>query len=54
MIRAAETIQMTDTGRQRRYNEDSMYVRAPVFVVAAKLVCSIVVRVSAMQNALSD
>ena len=34
MIRAAETIQMTDTGRQRRDNEDSMYVRAPVFVVA--------------------
>lgn len=34
MIRAAETIQMTDTGRQRRENEDSMYVRAPVFVVA--------------------
>jgi protein phosphatase len=34
MIRAAETIQMTDTGRQRRDNEDSMYARAPVFVVA--------------------
>ena len=34
MIRAAETIQMTDTGRQRRDNEDSMFVRAPVFVVA--------------------
>jgi PPM family protein phosphatase len=34
MIRAAETIQLTDTGRQRRDNEDSMYVRAPVFVVA--------------------
>jgi PPM family protein phosphatase len=34
MIRAAETIQKTDTGRQRRDNEDSMYARAPVFVVA--------------------
>jgi protein phosphatase len=34
MIRAAETIQLTDTGRQRRDNEDSMYARAPVFVVA--------------------
>jgi protein phosphatase len=34
MIRAAETTQMTDTGRQRRDNEDSAYARAPVFVVA--------------------
>jgi len=34
MIRAAETIQMTDTGRQRRDNEDAMFARAPVFVVA--------------------
>src|ERR1700749_3999199 len=34
MIRAAETIQMTDTGRQRPGNEDSAYARAPVFVVA--------------------
>ncbi len=34
MIRAAETIQMTDTGRQRRDNEDSVYAHAPVFVVA--------------------
>jgi PPM family protein phosphatase len=34
MIRAAETIQMTDTGRQRRDNEDSVYARPPVFVVA--------------------
>ncbi len=34
MIRAAETIQLTDTGRQRRDNEDSMFARAPVFVVA--------------------
>jgi PPM family protein phosphatase len=34
MFRAAETIQRTDTGRQRRGNEDSYYARAPVFVVA--------------------
>jgi PPM family protein phosphatase len=34
MIRAAETTLMTDTGRQRRDNEDSAYARAPVFVVA--------------------
>jgi serine/threonine protein phosphatase PrpC len=34
MIRAAETVQLTDTGRQRRANEDSVYARAPVFVVA--------------------
>ncbi len=34
MIRAAETTQMTDTGRQRRDNEDSVYARPPVFVVA--------------------
>jgi protein phosphatase len=34
MIRAAETVQLTDTGRQRRENEDSVYARAPVFVVA--------------------
>src|SRR5206468_6991606 len=34
MLRAAETIQMTDTGRQRRDNEDSLFARAPVFVVA--------------------
>ena len=34
MLRAAETTQMTDTGRQRRDNEDSMFARAPVFVVA--------------------
>jgi serine/threonine protein phosphatase PrpC len=34
MIRAAETIQMSDTGRQRRANEDSVLARAPVFVVA--------------------
>src|SRR5256886_14984279 len=34
MLRAAETICKTDTGRQRRDNEDSMFARAPVFVVA--------------------
>ncbi len=34
MFRAAETVQKTDTGRQRRGNEDSSYARAPVFVVA--------------------
>jgi protein phosphatase len=34
MLRAAESTWKTDTGRQRRENEDSAYVRAPVFVVA--------------------
>jgi serine/threonine protein phosphatase PrpC len=34
MLRAAETIQRTDTGRQRRGNEDSAFARAPVFAVA--------------------
>ncbi len=34
MIRAAESIYKTDTGRQRRDNEDSAFARAPVFVVA--------------------
>jgi serine/threonine protein phosphatase PrpC len=34
MFRAAETTQRTDTGRQRRGNEDSAFARAPVFVVA--------------------
>ena len=34
MLRAAETTQMTDTGRQRSANEDSFFARAPVFVVA--------------------
>ncbi len=34
MLRAAETIAKTDTGRQRRENEDSAFARAPVFVVA--------------------
>ena len=34
MLRAADTVCKTDTGRQRRDNEDSAYVRAPLFVVA--------------------
>ncbi len=34
MLRVAEMIQRTDTGRQRRGNEDSSYARAPMFVVA--------------------
>ncbi len=34
MLRAAETICKTDTGRQRPANEDSAIARAPVFVVA--------------------
>ena len=34
MLRAAETISKTDTGRQRRDNEDNAFARAPVFVVA--------------------
>jgi protein phosphatase len=34
MLRAADTIAKTDTGRQRRDNEDCAFARAPVFVVA--------------------
>jgi PPM family protein phosphatase len=34
MLRAAETVCKTDTGRQRRDNEDKAFARAPVFVVA--------------------
>jgi PPM family protein phosphatase len=34
MLRAAETTWKTDTGRQRRDNEDNAYARPPVFVVA--------------------
>jgi protein phosphatase len=34
MLRAAETALRTDTGRQRRDNEDNAFARAPVFVVA--------------------
>jgi serine/threonine protein phosphatase PrpC len=34
MLRAADAIWKTDTGRQRRDNEDNAFVRAPLFVVA--------------------
>ncbi|MGO9899220.1 MAG: Stp1/IreP family PP2C-type Ser/Thr phosphatase [Solirubrobacteraceae bacterium] len=34
MLRAVETIARTDTGRQRRGNEDASYAQAPLFVVA--------------------
>lgn len=34
MLRAAETAWKTDTGRQRRDNEDNAFARAPIFVVA--------------------
>ncbi|HEX4672389.1 MAG TPA: Stp1/IreP family PP2C-type Ser/Thr phosphatase [Solirubrobacteraceae bacterium] len=34
MLRAAEIALRTDTGRQRRDNEDNAFARAPVFVVA--------------------
>ena len=34
MLRAADTTCKTDTGRQRRDNEDNAFARAPVFVVA--------------------
>jgi PPM family protein phosphatase len=34
MLRAAQTVAKTDTGRQRRENEDSAFARAPLFVVA--------------------
>ncbi|MGH2914904.1 MAG: Stp1/IreP family PP2C-type Ser/Thr phosphatase [Solirubrobacteraceae bacterium] len=34
MLRAADTILKTDTGRQRRDNEDSAFMRVPLFVVA--------------------
>jgi PPM family protein phosphatase len=34
MLRASETTWKTDTGRQRRENEDSAFARAPVFVIA--------------------
>ena len=34
MLRAAEVVCKTDTGRQRRDNEDSAFARPPVFVVA--------------------
>jgi PPM family protein phosphatase len=34
MLRVADMAYRSDTGRQRRANEDAYYVRAPVFVVA--------------------
>ncbi len=34
MLRVAEAVQRTDTGRQREANEDSYFSRAPVFAVA--------------------
>ncbi len=34
MLRAAEVVCKTDTGRQRRDNEDSAFARPPMFVVA--------------------
>jgi PPM family protein phosphatase len=34
MLRASETTWKTDTGRQRRENEDSAFARPPVFVIA--------------------
>lgn len=34
MLRVAEHFEKSDTGRQRRANEDSYFVRAPLFVVA--------------------
>src|SRR5438270_5529892 len=34
MLRAAETVERTDTGRQRRGNEDCSFARPPLFVVA--------------------
>jgi PPM family protein phosphatase len=34
MLRAADFVQRTDIGRQRRGNEDSSFARPPVFVVA--------------------
>ncbi len=34
MIRVARHSEKTDTGRQRRANEDSLYARSPLFIVA--------------------
>src|SRR3989440_6179114 len=34
MLRVAQTTSKTDTGRQRRDNEDSAFARSPLFVVA--------------------
>jgi len=34
MLRVAEAVELTDTGRQREANEDSYFARPPLFVVA--------------------
>ncbi|MEA2319866.1 MAG: family protein phosphatase, partial [Solirubrobacteraceae bacterium] len=34
MLRVADHFERSDTGRQRRANEDSYYARAPMFAVA--------------------
>jgi serine/threonine protein phosphatase PrpC len=34
VLRVADSFSATDTGRQRRHNEDSLYARPPLFVVA--------------------
>jgi protein phosphatase len=34
MLRVAEHVQRTDTGRQRRANEDALFARSPLFAVA--------------------
>ena len=34
MLRIAEAVELTDTGRQREANEDSYFSRAPLFAVA--------------------
>jgi protein phosphatase len=34
MLRVAEQSAKTDTGRQRRENEDAYFARAPLFVIA--------------------
>src|SRR3712207_8225923 len=34
MLRVAESFSRSDTGRQRRANEDALYARSPLFAVA--------------------
>jgi len=34
MLRVADHYEKTDTGRQRRANEDSLFARSPLFAVA--------------------
>ena len=34
MLRVSEHFERTDTGRQRRGNEDAFYARSPLFAVA--------------------